>query len=191
MLPRLSSPAKIQDFLNTIPNRKHRSDPIVRSPVSALKSGEASCMEGALIAAACLLQSGRKALLLDLKVGKNDATDVDHVVALFQENGKWGAVSKTHHAVLRYREPVYASVRELAMSFFHEYFTHDGKKTMRSFSAPFDICKRFGTAWIQGTEDVFEIAIALDESPHTDILPSGFRLRKADAIEIAAGKLME
>ena len=190
-LPRFSSPEKIQDFLNTLHRRKNRKNPIVRSPIAALRAGEASCMEGALIAAACLIQSGRQAFLLDLKVGENDTTDVDHVVTLFTEGARWGALSKTSHAVLRYREPVYASARELAMSFFHEYFTHDGKKTLRSFSKPFDIKKKFGTEWITSEHDLYEIAAALDDSPHVSILGTrgAAKLRRADPIEIAAGKL--
>jgi hypothetical protein len=115
------------------------------------------------------------------------------VVALFQKNGKWGAISKTNHTVLRYREPVYKNIRELAMSYFHEYFLHDGTKTLESFSTkPFDLSK-YGKAWITTNEDLWEIGADIDDAPHTNILDKKERknLRKADKIEIEAGKITE
>ena len=95
--------------------------------------------------------------------------------------------------MLRYREPVYLTVRELAMSYFHEYFTDDGTKTLRSFSKPFDVEKTFGAEWVNSGEDLFEIACALDDSPHTEIAPAVAmrKLRKADPVEIEMGKVLE
>jgi hypothetical protein len=192
-LTALSSPKKIQDFLNTLGKRSLSEKHIVRSPETVLQDRTATCMEGALLAAAALMQAGNKPLLLDLKVGSRNTNDVDHVVALFMKDSCYGALSRTSHAVLRYREPVYRSIRELAMSYFHEYFTDDGKKTLRSFSKPFDIAKHFGTDWITSKEDLYLIAVALDDSPHEDILTKEMikGLRLADPIEIEAGKLVE
>lgn len=191
----LNSPKKIQDFLNTFGKKPDgKKEHIVRSPRTVLKSRTANCMEGALLACAILQFHGEKPLLLDLKVGKNNNKDVDHVVALFEIDGHYGAISRTSHAVLRYREPVYKTLRELVMSYFHEYFTNnDGKKTLRSYSKPFDLSKRFGTRWITTEHDIFEIACALDESPHVDILTKSMErnLRLADPIEIEAGLLLE
>jgi hypothetical protein len=118
--------------------------------------------------------------------------DLDHVVTLFRKDGYWGAVSKTNHAVLRYREPVYKNIRELVMSYFHEYFLFDGRKTLRAFSKPFDLSKH-GTSWITTEENLATLAHLLDTSPHTKILsPKQIRnLRKADKIEIKAGKIVE
>jgi hypothetical protein len=93
-------------------------------------------MEGALLAAAILEFHGQKPLLMDLR---SASEDLDHVVALFRQFGCWGAISKTNHAVLRYREPIYKTVRELAMSYFHEYFLDNGKKTLRAYSIPVDV----------------------------------------------------
>jgi hypothetical protein len=192
ILRSLNTPKKIQDFLNTLGARKENTH-IVRSPHRAMRDGNANCMEGALIAAAALRFSGARPLLLDLKVGKKNTKDVDHVVALFKQNGHWGAISKTSHAVLRYREPIYKTIRELVLSYFHEYFTDDGKKTLRSFSKPFDIEKEFGTEWITDENDLYELASALDDHPHIEILtPHMARgLRLADPIEIKAGKIKE
>lgn len=145
-------------------------------------------MEAALFAAAVLLYHGNKPLLLDLRASRED---FDHVVTLYRQNGLWGAISKSNHAVLRFREPLYKTVRELAASYFHEYFLDNGKKTLRSFSKPFNLSK-FDLSWITTKDDVWEIPQELDESPHEDILPKSLikKLRKADDIEIKAGKLL-
>ena len=99
------------------------------SPRRALRERAAHCMEGAMLAALALRLSGRPPLMLDLKSFHDD----DHVVAVFREGRHWGAISKTNHGVLRYREPIYKSIRELAMSYFHEYFLNDGRKTFAPF----------------------------------------------------------
>jgi hypothetical protein len=188
-LKKLNTPAKIQGYLNSLPFNFERQGETCMPVNQSLKAGRIHCFEGALIAAAALQMNGYKPLLLDLKTTKDD---YEHVVALFQIDGYWGAISKTNHNVLRYREPIYKTVRELAMSYFHEYFLHNGKKTMRSFSKPYNLSK-FGTRWIESDEDVFDIAHDLDASPHIDILTKKQmrNLRKADSIEIKAGKMVE
>jgi hypothetical protein len=186
---RLSTPAKIQDFLNKLPINQERSGDTCSSPRTTLIRKTAHCIEGAYLAAAILWFHGHTPLILDLKSSKKD---FDHVVALFKKNGKWGAISKTNHAVLRFREPIYHTVRELALSYFHEYFTDDGIKTLRSFSKPFNL-KKFGTSWITIEEDLWDIGAALDDSAHIEILThqEARALRKADKIELAAGLIKE
>lgn len=193
LFPGLNTPHKIQNKLNTFKMRKQSGGHIVRSPRIVLENGEATCIEGALLAAAALRECGARPLLLDLKVGARNTKDVDHVVAIFKKDGHYGALSKTGHAVLRYREPIYRTLRELALSYFHEYFTNDGKKNLRSFSKPFDVEKHFGDSWIESIDDLYEIAITLDESPHEMILSKKMErgLRLADSIEIEAGKLID
>lgn len=193
ILTKLSSPQKIQDFLNTLPFNFEKKGETHRSVRHTLAMGEAHCFEGALLAATALWIQGRRPLLLDL-VALED--DYDHVVALFKEGrgsgSGWGAISKTNHAVLRYREPIYRDVRELVMSYFHEYFLFNGNKTLRSFSVPFDLSK-IGTSWITTEDNLANLAYMLDRSPHKKILSySQIRnLRKADKLEIAAGKITE
>ncbi len=186
---KLNTPAKIQDYVNSLPPNFERKGETCSSPRVTLARGTAHCLEGAYLAAAMLWFHGEEPLLLDLKSSKKD---YDHVVALFKIEGKWGAISKTNHAVLRYREPVYKNVRELAMSYFHEYFTDDGKKTLESFSRPFNL-KKFGVSWITTEEDLWDIGALLDDSPHTKIVTRKQKknLRYADQIEIKAGKLTE
>lgn len=189
VLKRLSTPKKIQDYLDSLPFDFARGDEINRSVQGTLRAGKTDCAGGAILAAAALWVNGYKPLLLDLQVAK---PDFDHVVTLFKEGNKWGAISKTNHAVLRYREPVYASVRELAMSYFHEYFLPNGKKTLRGFSQPFDLSK-YGTEWLTNPDSILDIIYDLDNSTHTEIVSAkaARSLRKADPIEIKAGKIAE
>ena len=116
---------------------------------------------------------------------------MDHAVAPFLCRGRWGAVSKTNHGVLRYREPVYRDVRELAMSYFHEYFLDDGRKTLREYSATFDL-SRLGDAWLTA-DDVTDAVIALDDSRHFRIASAAVmkKFRLADPIEREMGKIVE
>lgn len=189
LLKKLNSPKKIQDFLNSISFNFEKSGETIMSPRNVLKEKKAHCLEGALLAAAAFWVNGEKPLLMDIKT---TADDFEHVVALFKKFGRWGAISKTNHVVLRYREPVYKTPRELAMSYFHEYFLQSGKKTMRSFSKPFNLSK-LGDYWLTSEEDLWEISEKLDKVPHENILSKEMVqfLRKADKIEIKAGGLTE
>jgi len=187
----LRTPAQVQDFLEGIPINFETGGETIRSPRRVLRDRTAHCLEGALLGAAVFLLQGRPPLLLDIKAGKKDS---EHVVALFKEGMRWGAVSKTNHAVLRYREPVYATVRELAMSYFHEYFLDNGRKTMQSFSRePLDLRKFLRKDWTIAEEDLWYIAKELDALPHEKIADQRtVRIyRKADPIERAAGKLTD
>lgn len=193
---KLNTPAKIQDFLDGLPFNFEEEGETYRSPREILKAKKAHCFEGAVLAAAALYFHGQEALLLDLKVS-DLKKDADHTVVLFKENqGKksaWGAISKTNHAVLRFRDPVYRTVRELAMSYFHEYFLDNGKKTLISYSAPFNIVKKFGVDWITTKNDLDKIASALDKSKHFPIYPPSQKkfIRKASPIERKAASLEE
>lgn len=185
---RLDTPTKIQSFLNTVPfNFSLRGDTL-HSPRTMVTKKSAQCLEGALFASSVLWHHGHRPLLLDLRSGKGDD---DHVVALFRKNGYWGAISKTNHAVLRYRDPIYKSVRELAMSYVHEYFLNtNGKKTLRDHSRPFSLA-RYGTSWITSKENLWNIAEDLDDSPHLPLIPKGVTLRPADMVERQAGSIVE
>lgn len=189
ILEKLNTPKKIQDFLEKIPINFEPEGETLHSPLAVLRENRSHCLEGALLAAACFWQNGERPLLLDLKtISKDD----DHVVALFKRNGLWGALSKTNHAVLRYRDPVFKTVRELALSYFNEYFLDDGVKTLREYSAPFSLLG-YDEEWLDSKENLWAIAEDLDASLHFKILDSkGARdLRLADKIEIEAGKIME
>ncbi len=189
ILKKLNSPKKIQDFLNKIPINFEPEGDTCFSPRKVLRERRCHCIEGAFLAAAIFWIHGRKPLVIDLKTTEDD---FEHVVAVFKENGKYGCISKTNHAVLRYREPVYNSVRELVMSYFHEYFKDNGKKTLRSCSMPINLA-RFGAEWITSEDNLWHIHDYLDKVRHYKILNRKqiANLRKADKIEIKAGKLVE
>jgi hypothetical protein len=189
VLRSLDRPRKVQDFLNRMPVNRERGRETCTSPLVTLRRNKAHCMEGALLAALALWMHGHAPLILDLKT--SDA-DVDHLVALFQVDGYWGGITKTNHAVLRYREPIYRDVRELAASYFHEYFMNDGAKTLRQYSDPFDL-REWETDWTTAEDDLWDLERAIDRSPHHALITRKqiAGLRKADAIEIKAGKLTE
>jgi hypothetical protein len=189
VLRKLDTPRKIQDFLDAIPINKELDGGTCSSPLVTLRRNSAHCMEGALIAALALWMHGEKPLIMDLKTTRDD---IDHLVALFRKDGYWGGITKTNHAVLRYREPVYRDPRELAMSFFHEYSLPSGKKTLRAFSEPFDL-RQYDGDWITTEDDLWDLEIAIDTSPHKKILTRRqiAGLRSADEIEIRAGELEE
>ena len=186
---KLNTPGKIQDFLDALPINFEDDGDTCRSPLMTLRINKAHCIEGALIAAAALWYHGQKPLLLDLKTTEDDS---DHVVALFKQKGLWGAVSKTNHAVLRYRDPIYRTVRELVLSYFNEYFLDNGKKTLRSFSAPFSLLA-FDNEWLTSPDNLWGVSEGLDDAPHFDIAPASAlkHLRLAHPIEIEAGILLE
>lgn len=190
VLKKLNTPAKVQDFVQALPFNFETKIESCMSPRRVLATDTAHCAEGALLAAAALAVNGDLPLLLDLRANQKD---FDHVVALFKRVGRWGAISKTNHAVLRWREPVYATVRELAMSYFHEYFLDDGKKTMRAFSRPYDLRRTRWPDWAVAEYDLWDLIKDLDDSPHVAIAdPKTIRqYRLADKVEIAAGKIVE
>jgi hypothetical protein len=190
VIQKFKTPAKIQDFLETIPINFETDGDTCLSPRRVIREHKAHCLEGALLAAACLWYHGRPPLLLDLKSNRRD---VDHVVALFRDGKYWGAISKTNHAVLRYREPVYLTVRELALSYYHEYFLDDGKKTMVSYSTPLDMRRFAQQHWTTAEDDLWFIPPALDAARHFPLAPRIVlkSARRADSIEIEAGKLTE
>lgn len=189
ILKSLNTPAKIQNFLNKMPFNFEKHGQTHTSVAVTLKRNKAHCFEGALVAAAALWIQGRRPLLLDLVTIR---PDFDHVVTLFEQNGFFGAVSKTNHAVLRYREPIYRDVRELVMSYFNEYYLGDGRKTLRKYSEPFDLSKE-ESCWLTTKENLAPLAHKLDRSKHYNILtPKQIRnLRLAEDIEVDASALIE
>ena len=189
-LKKLNTSKKIQDFLEKLPANFEKKGETCRSPVGVLKHREAHCLEGAILAAACLRLHGHRPLILDLAAHQRD---LDHVVAPFKIHNHWGAISKGNHAVLRYREPVYKNIRELVMSYFHEYFLDDGRKTLRSYSNPVDLSRFDKKGWMTSETDVWYIERYLRKIRHKPILTKMMmrNLRPADPIEILAGKLTQ
>ncbi len=189
-LKKLNTPEKIQDFLDTLPINFEKGGDTCLSPRRVLREKKAHCIEGALLAATALWVAGGEPLLLDFQTTPEDE---DHVVALYKKNGYWGALSKTNHAVLRFRDPIYRTIRELALSYFHEYFMLEtGKKTLKSYSRPFSL-KRFGTKWMTSEKNLWYIAETLDRSPHFPAVPKKNRahIRPISKVEKKAFRTTE
>ena len=189
LLKKLNTPAKVQDFLNSLKFNFESEGETLKSPIFTLRGKNAHCIEGALLGAYILSQHGFVPYLMHLKTTKGD---YDHVVVPFKVNGLWGALSKTNHAVLRYREPIYKNIRELALSYFHEYFLDNGKKTLRQYSDILNL-NTFENNWMFMDGNLWGIDQELDKIKHYDLVPKNYikKLRKADDIEIEAGKIFE
>jgi len=160
------------------------------SPRSVLKKLRANCIEGALLAALALAVHGEPPLLMDFRARPNDD---DHVVALYKRNGYWGLISKTNHPTIRFRDPVYKTLRELALSYFHEWFLNTtGEKTLESYSDPLDLSK-LKKDWVTDEKDLWWLDAKLNALKHYPLVPKGNRkyLRKADRMELKAGRLVE
>lgn len=192
VLAKLTTPIKIQDFLDTLPQNWEKKGDTHMSPRRVLREGKAHCIEGALLAAAALWLHGEAPLIMNVSA-RMDKGDVDHVVTLYKRNGYFGAISKTNHATIRFRDPIYRTPRELALSYFHEWFMNETReKTLECYSKPLNLM-RFGTGWLTAEKDLWNIADALSVLPHYDLVPKGnWRyIRKADQMELAAGTLIE
>ncbi len=168
LLQKLSTPKKIQDYLDTLKVNFEVDGETLMSPRRVMRTGRAHCIEAALLAAAALAYHGRPPYLMDFQTREYDE---DHVVAIFKENNLWGALSKTNHAMLRWRDGVYSSPRELAMSYFHEYTMSDGRKTMLAYSKPFDMRQYPPERWLTVEEDLEWVAEDLDTAPHFPAAP--------------------
>lgn len=189
-LKSLNTPFKIQDFLDSISFNLEESGETNMSPRRVLKEKKAHCIEGALLAGVCLWLNKKQPLIVSLKV---KASDYDHIIVLYKENGYYGALSKTNHNVLRFRDPVYKNVRELVMSYFHEYFLPDtGEKTLLGYTKPINI-KKFGTVWIGREDELNDIAEHIYDTPIIEIVPKENKkqLRNAHEIEQEAAQLAE
>ncbi len=187
----LSTPAKVQDCINALPWNAAKGNNTCMSPRLVMQSGRAQCVEGAMFAAAALRAHGFPPLVLDLMAAEPDA---DHVLAVFRQYGRWGAISKTNHAVLRYREPVYRTLRELCMSYFHEYFLQsNGRKTLRSYGGPINLSRFDRQGWMTSEKPIWYVPEALVDVPHVPLVTSAQvrALRPAETIERQAGEIVE
>jgi hypothetical protein len=188
ILERLTSPAKIQSFLDDrIGYNLEPQGDTCYSPRLVMRHGVAHCMEGAMLAAAALRFLGHPPLLVDLEADR----DSDHVLAVYRVHGLWGAVAKSDYAGLRSREPVYRTVRELVMSYFEHYYNPAGEKTLRAYSRPVNLARFDAWAWMTADRDVWEIPNHLCEVRHTKIAPWHVvrRLSKMDRRLYAAGRV--
>jgi hypothetical protein len=161
----LKTPAKIQGFLDAL---TYQYEDHAWSPRRALRERAGHCMEGALLAAAALRINGHPPLVMDLEAVRDD----DHVVALYREHGLWGGIAKSNYAGLRFRAPIYRSLRELALSYFEHYYNLRGERTLRAYSGPVNLARFDPQHWMTSEEDVWCVPEYLGEVRHYPLFPN-------------------
>ena len=184
---RLNTPPKIQQFLDDIPYNTEAEGETFRSPRLVLRDRTANCIEGAILAAAALRVQGKPPLIMDLTAVR----DEDHVIAVFRRQGLWGAIGTSKFTGLRYREPVYRTLRELAMSYFEHYYNLAGERTLRGHGRPVNLARFDRLHWMTSEDDLWPIAEHLERIPHRALLTpaAGRQLTRLDARLKAAGLL--
>ncbi len=189
VLRRLDSPEKIQDFLNGLQQNFELRGETCNAVRAVLRERRAHCIEGALVAAAALWVHGEPPLLLDLQAEQ----DYDHVVTVFRRGGCWGAISKTNGIGLRWRDPVYRSLRELAMSWFHEYTNKRQRKTLRTYSVPLDLRRVDPAIWATAEKGAWPLVDLLEDLRHYRLITPAQkrRLVRRDPFERKVGAMLQ
>ena len=189
ILRRLRTPQQIQTFVNALPINHEIGGQTVFSVRQVLAHRRAHCIEAALLAACALWIQGEPPRIMHLDC---DASDYPHVVALFRRGRCWGAISKSNGAALRYRDPVYRNLRELAMSYFHEYSTPGGRKTLRSYAAPLDLSRVDPALWVTA-DGCWALHARLERGRHYALLSSRQHktLSRRDAFERMTARMAQ
>jgi hypothetical protein len=184
-LRRLTPEWRIQKFLDDIDYDV--AGAACRSPRRVLRERSVQCLDGALFAAAALRLQGDRPLLMDLEAVRDD----DHVVAVFQRHGCWGAIARSNYSGLRFREPVFRTLRELALSYFESYFNLRREKTLRRYSVPVDLSRFDDRRWMTSEEDLWEIGAHLVHVRHFALLTPAMEsdLGPVDRRLFAAGQV--
>jgi hypothetical protein len=190
ILRALETPQHIQAFVNAIPINFEIDAETILSVRQVLAQRRAHCIEAAFVAACALWIHGEPPLVMHLDCERSDHP---HVVALFRRQGAWGAISKSNGAHLRHRDPIYRSLRELALSFFHEYFDQRGRRTLRSYSIAFDLRRIDAALWITQDQMCEEANARLAALRHYPLISPGRRprLSRLDAFEQRAATMVE
>jgi hypothetical protein len=160
----LKTPAGIQRYLDALP---YNLDITARSPAKVLRDGTASCLEGGIFAAAALRVLGFPPFIFDLEADQ----DTDHVIGIFKIRGHWGAIAKSNFTGCRYREPVYRTLRELALSYFNIYFNLRFERTLRRYSGPVNLTRFDRQDWMTSEKPIWFVAEYLCEIPHKTLIP--------------------
>jgi len=165
VLSRLKSPELVQKYLDKL---RYSTDTFYRSARRIVRHRKANCFDGALLAAAAFQAHRRSPLILDLRA----VNDYDHVVALYRSRGCWGAVAVSNTVGLRFREPIYRTLRELALSYFEFFYNAEAQKTLREYSVALNL-RLFDFDWAVCDDRLEEIAVKLDQVRHYDLLKRG------------------
>ena len=170
-LAKLDTPRRIQDFLDAC---TYSADAFYRCPLRVWRERTAHCFDGSLFAAAALRRLGHRPLLLDLL---SDGRDDEHMLALFEVGGRWGAVAKSNFTGLRYREPVYATLRELAMSYFEPYYNLARERTLLGYTGPLHLGPFDRLHWTTSDEHLERIADRTEQVRRVVLVTPAMRRR--------------
>ncbi len=189
-LARLATPQKIQAFLNRVPANHEIGGESLLSVREVLRQRRAHCLEGAFVAAAALWLHGRPPLVVHLDC---DLSDYPHCITVFRKGRCWGAISKTNGGVLRYRDPIYRTLRELAMSYFHEYCDRRGRHTLRSYSRPFDLRRLDPADWVTSPAACWSVHDRLAALPHFPLVATrqARELSRRDPFETRLARIVQ
>jgi hypothetical protein len=190
VLRRLDTPQKIQRFLHGLTQNFELEGDSCLTVQEVLRTRKAHCIEGAMLAACAFWVHGEPPLLMDMRAVR----DYDHVVAVFRRHGRWGAISKTNGIGLRWRDPVYRTLRELAISYFHEYYNRRDHKTLREFSLPYDLRRVDPEVWVAGKKKhAWDVAEALDALRHFKLIDGRHvkAVTRRDEFERRVGGLLQ
>ncbi|HYA02289.1 MAG TPA: hypothetical protein VEI04_04165 [Syntrophobacteria bacterium] len=181
----LDSPSRIQEFLDTVP---YSTEEMYRCPLSVLRDRQAHCFDGALFAAAMLRRLGYPPRILELV--PNDRDD-EHLLAVYRRDGQWGAVGQSNFVGLRFREPLYRTLRELALSYFEQYYNVQREKTLRGYRGPLDLSTLDELNWMVSRDQLEAIAARLDRMRSVPLLKPNMAavLAPVDARTYRAGLL--
>ena len=184
-LKSLNAPVKVQRYLDELAYNHERGGATCRSPRRVLRDRTAQCAEGALFAAAAFRVQGRPPLIIDLEGDRDD----DHLLAAYRDRGHWGAVGKSKFAGLRFRAPVYRTVRELVLSYFEDYYNYAGERTLRRYSRPASLARFDRIGWMTSEADLWPVIDHFVGLPHAQLMPPGIakRLPRKDKRSFEAG----
>jgi hypothetical protein len=180
----LKSPQAVQAYLDSLP---YIAEPLDRSPLRVMTDGQAHCLDGGIFAALALSQIGFPPLILDLVPAPG--SDDDHVLAIFQVDGLWGALAKSNYPNLRFREPVHRNLHELCMTYFEFFFNLQREKTLRAYTRPLDLSKFREPSWMWNEEGIRKISKRLYSLRPTPLISeaSASRLNISDERTYQAG----
>jgi hypothetical protein len=185
LLDGLDSPIRIQSFLNSLP---YSTDDFYRCPLRVLRDRKAHCFDGALFAAMALRRLGFPPLILELIPNSHDD---DHILAIYKRIEHWGAIAQSNFTGLRFREPVYRSIRELVMSYFEDFFNATGEKTMLGYRGPIDLKSFDRLDWMSSDEGLETLADGMDHYRILSVLTAEMasNLSQVDDRSLQAGLL--
>ena len=181
---KLKSPVAVQAYLDSLP---YKAEELDRSPLRVMTDGQAHCLDGGIFAALALWRTGFRPLILDLVPAPG--LDDDHVLALFQSGGGWGALAKSNYPALRYREPVHRSLRELVMTYFEFFFNLEREKTLRAYTRPLDLSRFEDASWMWDEAGIKKISKRLYSLKSIPLIPeeAAAKLHKVDERSYQAG----